>query len=62
MPVKTGVIILTVSRGYQSQKIGLFSFNPPLRGDFDHGKIMKPVKSTTKTSGALFSMTSGSGK
>ena len=27
-----GVIALTVSGGYQSQKMGLFLFNPPLRG------------------------------
>ena len=34
-----GVIILTVSGGYQSQKFGLFPFNPPLRD----GKIRRPV-------------------
>ena len=28
----SGVIILTVSRGYQSQKMGLFPLNPSLRG------------------------------
>ena len=28
----TGVITLTVSGGYQSPKMGLFPFNPPLRG------------------------------
>ena len=28
---KTGVIILIVSRGFQSQKMGLFPFNPSLR-------------------------------
>ena len=28
----SGVIILTVSGGYHSQKMGLFPFNPPLRG------------------------------
>ena len=28
----TGVIILTISGGYHSQEMGLFSFNPPLRG------------------------------
>ena len=39
-----GVIILTISGGYRSQKLGLFPFNPPLNGgDFDHGKRMKPV-------------------
>ena len=30
--LKPGVIILTVSRGYQSQKMGVFPFNPSLRG------------------------------
>ena len=33
--------MFAVSGGYQSQKMGLFPFNPPLRGDFDHGKIMR---------------------
>ena len=28
----TGVIMLTVSRGYQSQKLNGFPFNPPLKG------------------------------
>ena len=37
------VIILTVSEGYQSQNMSLFPFNPLLRGDFDHGNIMRPV-------------------
>ena len=37
-----GVMILTVSGGDQSQKMGLFPLGPPLRGDFDHGKILKP--------------------
>ena len=27
----TGIIILTVSGGYQSQKMGLVPFSPPLR-------------------------------
>ena len=40
----SGVIVLTVFGGYQSQKRGLFPFNLPLNGgDFDHGKIMRPV-------------------
>ena len=34
--------ILTVPRGYRSQEIGLFPFNPQV-GDFDHGTIMRPV-------------------
>ena len=29
---ETGIMILTVCGGYQSQKMGLFPFNPPLRG------------------------------
>ena len=41
--LNTGVIILTVSGGSQSQKMGLFPFDPPLRGDFDYVKILKPV-------------------
>ena len=38
----SGVIILTVSGGYQSQKMGLFPLTHHLGGDFDHGKIMRP--------------------
>ena len=40
-----GVIILTVSGGYQSQKMWLFPLNPPLTvgGDFDHGQKMRPA-------------------
>ena len=37
-----GVIILTVSAGYPSQRMGLFPFNPALNGgDFGHGKIIR---------------------
>ena len=45
-PPKTGVIILTVSGGYQSQKMWVFPVNPPLTvgGNFDHGNTMKPEK------------------
>ena len=33
---QAGVLILTASGAYQSQKMGLCPFNPPLnRGDFD---------------------------
>ena len=39
----TGVIILTISGGYQSQKVGLFAFNPPLTIDFDPSKARWPV-------------------
>ena len=38
----TGVIILTVSGGYQSEKMGSFLFIHHLWGDFD-GKIMRPA-------------------
>ena len=39
-----GVIILTVAGGYQSQNMWLFPFNLPLNGgDFDHGKLTRPV-------------------
>ena len=41
---KTGVMILTIPRGYQSQKmVGCFPFTHHLGGDFD-GKIMRPEK------------------
>ena len=36
------VILLTVSGGCQRQKCGCFAFTHHLRGDFDHGKIMRP--------------------
>ena len=43
LPALAGVIILTVSGGYQSQEMWWLPFKPPLSGDFDHGKTMRPV-------------------
>ena len=42
MPI-AGIMILTVSGGYQSQKWGCFPLTHYLGGDFDHGKTMRPV-------------------
>ena len=45
MEASSGVIILTVPGFIKVRKwIRLFPFNPSLnRGDFDHGKTMRPV-------------------
>ena len=40
----TGVIFLTVSGGYQSQKMGACFPSHHLGGDFDPDKIMRPVQ------------------
>lgn len=42
-----GVIVLMVSAGYQSQKIGVVS------GDFHHGKVMGPVWVVSEHDGVL---------
>ena len=60
-----GVIILTVSAGYQIQRMGLFPFNPPLRhlvNNFDHAKLMEPVSMTLRANGWSLAQRRGHGQ
>ena len=41
--IMSGDIILTVSEGYQSQKMGVFPLTHHFWGDFDHVRMMRPV-------------------